>query len=143
MLSRCLSWLKKMLCMLRCVLVARCVYWNSLLAMLSKSWLKVVKLLSRHIWFYEMTKMKVGYVNRSKKYGCYLNYGGVVADTLDTKLELSGVLMFSDLLVRSCMEFVHKVKLLYKMPMIVEKLVFLPHAMKMYLYLHKLDVTVD
>ena len=97
------------------------------------------------MWFYEMTKMKVGYVNSSKKYGCYLNYGGVVADTLDSKLglELSEVLMFSDLLVRSCMEFVHKVKQLYKMPMIVEKLVFLPHAMKMYLYLHELDVMMD
>ena len=95
------------------------------------------------MWFYVMINIMVGYVNSSKKYGCYLNYGGVVADTLDTKLKLSEVLMFSDLLVRSCMEFVHKVKLLYNMPMIVEKLVFLPHAMKMYLYLHELDVTVD
>ena len=95
------------------------------------------------MWFYAMINMIVGYVNSSKKYGCYLNYGGVVADTLDTKLKLSEVLMFSDLLVRSCMEFVHKVKQLYKMPMIVEKLVFLPHAMKMYLYLHELDVSVD
>ena len=67
----------------------------------------------------------------------------MVTDNLDVKLKLSKVLLFSDLLVRSYMEFVHKVKLLYNMPVRVEKLVFLLHAMKTYLYLHELDVTVD
>ena len=104
-------------CLARLLMLSRCLSW-----------------LSYQIYLKKMLSM----LSKS-----WLNCGGVVTDNLDVKLKLSKVLLFSDLLVRSYMEFVHKVKLLYNMPVLVEKLVFLPHAMKMYLYLHELDVTVD